>query len=535
MPCRHLILILGDQLNHDNPALDGFDAAQDHILMVEAPAEATLVWSHKARIALFLSAMRHFAVQLEAAGLPLTYLKLGAHAYPSLSAAWRAQVLQLQPQKLIVCEPGEYRVLQALEQLAVEMGCALAVRDDTHFMCSRADFKRWAGSNKSLRMEFFYRWMRKRHDVLMEAGEPAGGAWNFDADNRQSFGKRGPQQLPSAPAVAVDAITHDVLADVAFHFPEHPGSLAHFVWPVTRAQALAFLDDFIQHKLGQFGPHQDAMWQSSHGPGQSKSMLGETPGESQQAQATPFLWHSLLSSSLNLKLLDPREVIAAAEQAYRQQRLPLASVEGFIRQVLGWREFIRGVYWLDMPGMASANHYQHQRALPVWYWTGDTHMNCLRQTIGQTLEYGYAHHIQRLMVTGLFGLLAEIDPRQVEAWYLAVYVDAVEWVELPNTAGMALYANGGRFTSKPYVASGAYIKRMSNYCTGCRYKPELRSGPEACPYTTLYWHFLAKHHDTFAANPRTALMAKNFERLDADERMRIAAHADKVLNGLDAL
>ena len=517
MTCRHLILILGDQLTLDNPALEGFDPDQDQILMVEASAEATHVWSHKARIALFLSAMRHFADTLQRQGMPMIYLKLGQHPYPGLQAAWRAQIELLKPQKLIVCEPGEYRLLQDLTALAREFALPLAVRDDTHFMCSRADFSHWAGNHKTLRMEFFYRWMRKRHDVLMQGGDPEGGAWNFDADNRQSFGKAGPQRLPDLPKMNIDEITHEVLADVEYHFPEHPGSLKHFIWPVTRDEALHFLQDFIDHKLAGFGPHQDAMWQSPDG------------------KPTPFLWHSLLASSMNLKLLDPREVIAAAEHAYRARRLPLASVEGFIRQILGWREFIRGVYWLDMPQLGDANHYGHQRALPAWYWTADTQMNCLRQTIQQTLDYGYAHHIQRLMVTGLFGLLAEIDPRQVEAWYLAVYVDAVEWVELPNTAGMALYANGGRFTSKPYVASGAYIKRMSNYCTGCRYRPEVKTGPQACPYTTLYWHFLIKHYASFARNPRTALMAKNVDRLNTEERDAIEQQASEMLHKLDQL
>ncbi|MDZ4098748.1 MAG: cryptochrome/photolyase family protein, partial [Methylophilaceae bacterium] len=477
MSIRHLILILGDQLNLDNPALEDIDPQQDHVLMVEAPAEATHVWSHKARIALFLSAMRHFAEALNARAIPLTYLKLGEHAFSTLADAWGDAIREYQPQKVVICEPGEYRVQQALEACAKQHGVPLVIRDDNHFMCSKADFKRWAGNSKSLRMEFFYRNMRKQYQVLMRDGKPEGGDWNYDADNRQAFGKAGPKSVPAWPSAKIDDITHEVFADVEHHFPDHPGSLKNFCWPVTREEALLFLDDFIANKLADFGPHQDAMW---------------------QGDVSPFLWHSLLASSLNLKLLNPREVVAAAEQAYRKRNLPLASVEGFIRQILGWREFIRGVYWLDMPALGESNHYQHQRALPVWFWTGNTHMNCLRQTIKQTMDYGYAHHIQRLMVTGLFGLLAEINPREVEAWYLAVYVDAVEWVELPNTAGMALYANGGRFTSKPYVASGAYIKRMSNYCTACRYKPEVKTGADACPFTTLYWNFLIKHYDSFA-------------------------------------
>lgn len=530
MACRNLVLILGDQLNADNPALDDFDPALDQILMVEAPAEATQVWSHKARIVLFLAAMRHRARSLTDQGYALHYLQLGEHEFVSLKQAWAFYIDQLQPLKIIVCEPGEYRLEQDLIALAAATNTVLAIKDDRHFMCSRADFKRWAAAGKQLRMEFFYRMMRKKYAVLMQDGEPEGGAWNYDAANRKAFGKAGPGPLPATPEFAPDTITQQVINQVELHFPDHPGSLAHFIWPVTRAQALLFLADFIEHKLAAFGDHQDAMWQAPQGqqnPGQQN--LG------QQNKDQPYLWHSLLASSLNLKLLDPREVINAALSAYATQQLPLASVEGFVRQILGWREFVHGVYWLDMPQMAQSNHYDHQRNLPSWYWNADTQMNCQRQTISQTMNYGYAHHIQRLMISGMFGVLAEIKPQQLEAWFLAVYVDAVEWVELPNVAGMALYANGGRFTSKPYIASGAYIKRMSNYCAGCKYKPELKTGANACPLTTLYWHFLIKHYAQMSTNPRTALMTKNVDRFDRDEILAIEQAAAFVLNNLDSI
>ncbi len=519
---RNLILILGDQLNLDNPALDDFDATQDAVLMVEASAESTHVWSHKARIVLFLSAMRHFAEALISQQIIPTYLKLGEHDFASLKAAWAHYINALKPSKIIICELGEYRLEQDLIALCKESNTQLVIRDDTHFMCSKADFKHWAAGGKQLRMEFFYRMMRKKYNVLMQDSEPEGGAWNYDAENRKAFSKAGPQNVPVAPQVNIDAITQEVINLVEHHFSQHPGLLNHFIWPISRESALQFLDDFIANKLAGFGDHQDAMWQS------------DTPNQS------PYLWHSLLSTSLNLKLLNPREVIQAALDAYQNNQLqpnalPLASVEGFIRQILGWREFIRGVYWLDMPQMAQSNHYNHQRKLPSWYWSGDTQMNCMRQAVNDTFAYGYAHHIQRLMVTGMFGILAELNPREVEAWYLAVYVDAVEWVELPNVAGMALYANGGRFTSKPYVASGAYIKRMSNYCSSCKYKPEIKTGPQACPTTTLYWHFLIKHYDTFARNPRTALMAKNVDRFSAEDLQAIQMHATHLLTHLDSL
>ena len=510
---RRLVLVLGDQLWWGNPALADFDPARDRVLMIEAPGEATAVWSHKARIALFLSAMRHFCNEVHARRWPYTYVRLDAGGEPaSLQERLQRQLQSLRPEVLVVCEPGEWRVLQAVQAAAQAQGVPLSVCEDSHFMCSRTEFARWARGRTELRMEFFYREMRRRHGILMDGRQPQGGQWNYDADNRKGYPAQGPGEIPEPAWFEPDRITRDVFSLVQHHFAEHPGSLAHFRWPVTREQALAALQRFVDARLPRFGPHQDAMWTGA-----------------------PWGWHALLATSLNLRLLDPREVIAAAEAAWRDRDLDLAGVEGFIRQILGWREFIRGVYWLDMPGLRDANHFGHGRALPRWYWTGDTRMACMRDVIGQTLAHGHAHHIQRLMVTGQFALLAELDPRAVSDWYLAVYVDAVEWVELPNTAGMALYANGGRFTSKPYIASGQYIRRMSNYCHGCAYRPDQRSGEDACPMTTLYWHFLDKHHDELAANPRTALMARNIARLDSGARESIRRRAAYVLEKLDDL
>ena len=354
-------------------------------------------------------------------------------------------------------------------------------------------------------MEFFYREMRKRHGILMEGKAPIGGQWNFDAENRKGFGVKGPGTVPPPARFAPDRVTQDVIALVRERFAEHPGSLEHFAWPVTREEALVALQHFIDQRLDNFGAWQDAMWTT-----------------------LPFGWHALIGSSLNLHLLNPREVILAAEQAYHQRGLPLASVEGFIRQVLGWREFIRGVYWLDMPHMAEANHYGHTRDLPAWYWTGDTQMACMQATIGQSLQHGYAHHIQRLMVTGLFAMLLGVKPQEVHRWYLAVYVDAVEWVELPNTLGMSQFADGGVMASKPYCATGAYIDRMSNACKGCRFDPKQASGPEACPFTTLYWDFLARHEKLLAKNQRMSMQLKNLGRKDAAELRTIRRQADEL-------
>jgi deoxyribodipyrimidine photolyase-related protein len=509
---RNLVLILGDQLDSESAAFDGFDPAHDTVLMIEAIEESTHVWSHKARSALFLSAMRHFAKDIAARGWRVAYRALNREADASITSGLAATIEAHQPERVIVVEPGDLRVRDALAATCATARCPLEIRVDRHFLCTVDEFKRWAGKSKSLRMEFFYREMRKRHRVLMDGDNPAGGQWNYDAENRKSFGKNGPENVPKPPSFSPDAITKEVIALVESKFKDHPGTAAHFNWPVTRADALRALNNFIATRLADFGPHQDAMWTN-----------------------LAFGWHSLLSSSLNLKLLNPREVIAAAEHAQRERDLDLASVEGFIRQVLGWREFIRGVYFLDMPALKAANHFAHKNDLPKWYWTGETQMNCLKQCITQTLDYGYAHHIQRLMITGMFGVTAEIEPQQLCDWYLAVYVDAVEWVELPNTAGMALFANGGRFTSKPYVASGAYVKRMSNYCNGCRYKPEVKTGTNACPLTTLYWNFLDKHEKALASNPRTSLMVKNLTRMSKDERIAIRIEANRMIDSLDTL
>jgi deoxyribodipyrimidine photolyase-related protein len=510
MEPKRLVLILGDQLDLQSAALRGFDPKSDEIIMIESANEAQYVWSHKAKIALFLSAMRHFAAELKKLGYPLTYI----HGSPlPIVEALKEHILQKKVKHLVCIEPGEWRLKRAIEALAKELNIELEMLEDEHFYCSRQEFVEWTAGKKELRLEYFYRLMRKKHRVLMgEDGNPEGGQWNFDQDNRKPYPKKGPGIIDAPASFEVDAITKEVLDFVQKTYLEHPGSLDSFNWPVTRNQALEALEYFVEYRLRNFGVYQDAMWTD-----------------------TPFGWHSILSSALNLKLLNPREVIEAVIIAWKKYALDLSTIEGFIRQILGWREFVRGMYYLDMPKMAQDNYYQHQRSLPKWYWSGQTQMACMQDAIGQTLQYGYAHHIQRLMVTGNFALLAEILPQEVCDWYLAIYVDAIEWVELPNTAGMALFANGGRFTSKPYIASGAYIKRMSNYCGSCKYKPEIRHGENACPITNLYWNFLIKHRAQFEVSPRTKLMTANLKRISDEDQKEIVLHAQKILNQLDTL
>ncbi|WP_295641671.1 cryptochrome/photolyase family protein [uncultured Methylibium sp.] len=502
---RHLVVVLGDQLDRASSAFDGFDPAHDLVWMCEASEEATHVWSSQPRIALFLSAMRHFAQALRDEGLPLAYLDLHEGG---LGAALHQALAARRVQRVVLAEPGDWRVREALRAAAAEAGVPIEIRPDRHFLCSSEDFARHARGRKQLRMETFYREMRRRHRVLMDDSDedqPAGGQWNYDADNRGAFGPQGPGLVPPPLRFEPDAITREVIALVKSRFGAHPGRLERFGWPVTQAQARAALDDFIEHRLADFGRWQDAMWGGQ-----------------------PWLYHAQIAAAMNLKLLDPRAVVAAAEAAWRAGRVPLASAEGFIRQVLGWREYVRGIYWTQMPGYAALNALDARQPLPAWYWTGDTDMRCLADAIGQTLEHGYAHHIQRLMVTGLYALLLGVEPQQVHGWYLSVYVDAVEWVELPNTLGMSQYADGGRMASKPYAATGQYIQRMSDHCRGCRYDPTQRHGERACPFTTLYWDFLARHERRFATHPRMALQVKNLARLPAEELRAIREQADAI-------
>ncbi|ANJ00185.1 deoxyribodipyrimidine photolyase [Polynucleobacter wuianus] len=509
-PPKRLILLLGDQLDLKSAALKDFDLQADEVFMVESLDEAQYVWSHQAKIALFLSAMRHFAQSLKTLGYPITYLK---NSPLSIIDALKEKLQQEKITQLVCMEPGEWRLKQQIEKLAVELKLQLDMREDKHFFCSRQEFTNWAAGKKEFRLEYFYRLMRKTHNILVDVdGNPEGGQWNFDQDNRKPFPKKGPGIIDDPVFFEPDAITQEVIAYVSKAYAKHPGSLEAFRWPVNRDQALEALNYFVEYRLRNFGTYQDAMWTD-----------------------TPYGWHSILSSSLNLKLLNPREVISAVIDAWKKYSLDLSTVEGFIRQILGWREFVRGMYYLDMPKMAQDNYYEHQRTLPKWYWDGKTNMACMKDAIGQTLKYGYAHHIQRLMVTGNFALLAEVLPSAVCDWYLAIYVDAIEWVELPNTAGMALFANGGRFTSKPYIASGAYIKRMSNYCDSCKYKPEVRFGETACPVTTLYWNFLIKHRTQFEASPRTRLMTANLKRISDADQQSIVQHAQHVLTHLNDL
>jgi deoxyribodipyrimidine photolyase-related protein len=503
-----LRFLLGDQLSRSIASLDGLDPARDVVVMAEIGEEATYVRHHRKKIAFLFSAMRHFADDLRREGIAVDYAAWDGPCRPaSLTEALARAVERHRPDRIVVAEPGEWRVLQAMRDWADLFGCPVEIRQDGRFLCTTEDFARWAEGRRDLRMEFFYREMRKRTGYLMRDGGPEGGAWNFDAENRKPL----PADLapPPRPSFPPDAATRAVLDLVARDFSGHFGDLEPFDHPVTREAALAALDWFVENALPLYGDYQDAM-----------------------RQGEPLLFHSNLSALINCGLLLPAECCRRAEDAFHAGRAPLNAVEGFIRQIVGWREYVRGIYWLKMPDYAAENALGADRSLPAFFWTAKTDMNCLAQAIGETKANAYAHHIQRLMVIGNFCLVAGLDPREVQDWYLSVYFDAYEWVELPNVVGMILFADGGLLASKPYAASGAYIDRMSDYCGSCRYDVKARSGPDACPFNPLYWHFLARHRDRFSRNRRMAMMIATLDRMDPAHRAAMLASADAFLADL---
>jgi len=507
---KTLRLIMGDQLSRDISTLADLDPDHDLVLMVEVEEEITAVKHHKQKIVLILSAMRHFADNLRAEGINVDYIDLEEEGNTgSFSGELMRALKRHQVEKVIVTEPSEWRVLQMIRECSSIPGIQLEIRDDNRFLCSKEAFSRWASGRKTTRMEHFYRWMRRKTGWLINGDKPEGGKWNFDAMNRKALPRN--LEIPSRRQIKPGEITKEVMELVEKRFPGHFGDLKPFAWAVTREEALECLRDFIARRLYWFGDYQDAMKSGEH-----------------------IIFHSALSPYLNLGLLTPREICLAVIQAYNQGKAPLHSVEGFLRQVMGWREYIRGFYWIHMPGYQKTNYFAAGRALPAFYWTGKTDLNCMREAIETTRRNAYAHHIQRLMITGNFALLAGINPAEVEEWYLIVYADAFEWVELPNTHSMALFADGGLLSSKPYAASGAYINRMSDYCSSCTYNPKTRIGSKACPFNYLYWNFLMVNEELLRGNPRMGLIYKNLDRMDNEHRKLIKEQAEDFLARLES-
>ena len=503
-----LTLILGDQLSPNISSLKSANIDVDRILMAEVADEATYVKHHKKKIIFLFSAMRHFAKTLRAAGWMVDYVPIDDAANTgSFSEEVKRAVARHKPKRIIITEPGEWRVRQEIDGWADRFQLPVDILADDRFICTHAEFADWADGRKQLRMEFFYRQMRRKTGLLMDEDEPAGGKWNFDADNRKPA-KRDlflPQPLHFEP----DAETQAVIGLVRERFSDHFGDALPFWFAVTTEQAAEALDRFVDEALASFGDYQDAM------------LTGER-----------FLYHSILALYINAGLLDPLEVCRKVEHEFRGGRIPLNASEGFIRQIIGWREFVRGIYWLHMPQYVERNHLAAERPLPQFYWSGDTDMTCLREAITQTREEAYAHHIQRLMVTGNFAMLAGVHPKEVHKWYLAVYADAYEWVELPNTLGMSQFADGGLLGSKPYAASGNYINKMSDYCSACRYDVKKKTGEGACPFNPLYWHFLARNENKLRGNPRLAQVYRVWDRMSDDKRATYLESARKVLETL---
>ncbi len=496
-------LVLGDQLDHRSALFDAFDADRDVLWMAETVEEATHVWCHQLRLAFFFSAMRHFRDAQRDAGRTVRYHPIEEGA-ADFAAALQRDAEELGAEEFVVVEPGDHRVRAMLERAAEAAGARLEVLPDRHFYDSPAGFADFADGRKSLVLETYYRALRKRHGVLVDGdGEPEGGAWNYDKDNRESFGKGGPSGVPPLPRCAPDTVTREVMATVADRFGDHPGNLDHFDLPVTREDALAYLDDFVTRRLPDFGRYQDALWEGER-----------------------FLYHSRLSALLNVKLLSPREAVDAAVAAYGQGAVPLNSVEGFVRQILGWREFVRGIYFLEGSGYLDRNALGAGEPLPAFYWDGETDMACVRDAMRNVIDHGYAHHIQRLMVLGLFALNLGVDPLAFHEWHMAMYLDAIDWASAPNTIGMSQYADGGIVGTKPYCASGNYISKMGNHCRGCRFDPKAATGDDACPFTTLYWDFLDRHHARLKGNRRMGFQVKNWERKGEAERAEITAAAE---------
>lgn len=496
-----LILILGDQLTEEIAALKRADKDSDVVVMAEVAEETDYVQHHPKKIALIFAAMRKFAARLREAGWDLRYTELDDTGNSgSIAGELLRRAEETGASEVIATEPGEWRLIEALNEAPLQV----TQLEDDRFLAAHKTFETWAKGRKALRMEYFYREMRRATGFLMDGDQPEGGEWNYDAENRKpppdGVAFSGPMQFTP------DAVTEEVLALVEARFGKSFGSPRPFSFATEPGQARRALTHFITHALPSFGDYQDAMLDGNR-----------------------FLYHAGISAYMNIGLLNPMEVCRAAEAAYREGHAPLNAVEGFIRQIIGWREYVRGIYFHEGPDYPRRNGLNHQRGLPALYWGAPTDMRCLSRAVEQTRDEAYAHHIQRLMVTGNFALLAGVNPAEVHDWYLRVYIDAFEWVEAPNTLGMSQFADGGVIASKPYISSGNYINKMSDYCKHCAYDVKAKTGKDACPFNLLYWHFLDRHRERFEGNPRMGNMYRTWDRKDADRRERVLTEAEAFL------
>lgn len=496
------VLILPDQLSTSLMSYANADPKRDALIFIEQIVVFNEIEHHQKKLAFIFSAMRHFAQSARKKGFHVIYHRINPTLKKQLAFDnLLTTIINTNPIKTItMTKASDYHIDSIIASWCKQHQIELIEYQDNRFLCSIDAFKQWAQGRSQLTMGYFYRWMRKQHNILMDGDQPIGGQWSFDQDNRKPPKKGMPKSI--CYEQQIDDITRQAIADTQACFSNHFGDLEPFYFAVTHQDARQALDHFISHRLANFGDYQDAM-----------------------VADDPMMFHAHISFYLNIGLLDPLECIQAVEACLNRQDIGLNAIEGFIRQILGWREYVRGLYWLFMPGYEQVNHLNAQRDLPSWYWTGHTDMACLSTCIKQTKRFAYAHHIQRLMVLGNFALLTGIHPKWVNHWFLIVYADAYPWVELPNVSGMILFADGGKLASKPYAASGAYIHKMSDYCQGCRYDVKSKQGPNACPFNYLYWHFMKTNREKLAPCGRIGMMYRTYDRMDEDKKKAIARDA----------
>ena len=509
---KTLRLILGDQLNHQH---SWFEKTNSDItyMMMEVRQETDYVPHHIQKVTGFFASMRAFAIEMQDKGHKFIYFKLDdPKNKQSIPENVDSLIEKGKFEKFEYQLPDEYRLDEQLSEYCQTLNIEWQAVDSEHFYTSREELASFFEGKKTYLMESFYRHMRKKHDVMMDGKDPVTGQWNYDKDNRK--------KLPESVKIPDrNSRTNDVSGIV--EMIESAGvktigsiDAENYRWPITRREALADLDIFCKRFLKNFGNYQDAM-----------------------TTRTAFSFHSLVSFAMNVKLISPQEVVNTVVNYWHEHsdEVDISSVEGFVRQIIGWREYMRGIYWAKMPEYATLNHLNHSRKLPSWFWNGETKMNCLHHTINQSLDHAYAHHIQRLMITGNFALLAGIDPGEVDEWYLGIYIDAIEWVEITNTRGMSQFADGGIVGTKPYVSSANYIDKMSDYCKACHYSKSKKTGDKACPFNSLYWNFYDQHRDTFDKNPRIGMMYRTWDKMDRDKKAELLQQADYYLKNIDKL
>ncbi|SDW00441.1 cryptochrome/photolyase family protein [Flavobacterium degerlachei] len=505
-------LILGDQLNSNHSWFKTVDDSVTYVMM-EIRTETDYASHHIQKVVGIFSAMRSFSKELELNKHNIIYINLvDENNLQSFENNIKNLILKHNFTHFEYQLPDEFRVDEALKNLSKVITISSSIADSEHFFTTRNELEHFFEGKKTFVMENFYRMLRKKHTVLMEGNQPLTGKWNYDSDNRKKLPKN---HKPTPPLVFNNNVS-EVLDEISKTDIKTIGNIdaVNFVWPINREQSLQLLDFFLVECLPLFGSYQDAMF----------------PNEWS-------LYHSRLSFSMNLKMISPKEVIdkAIKEWESRPNEIEYNQLEGFVRQIIGWREYMRGIYWLKMPEYASMNFFNNQEKLPDWFWTGNTKMNCLKDTINQSLNYAYAHHIQRLMITGNFALLAGIHPDELDAWYLGIYIDAIEWVEITNTRGMSQFADGGIVGTKPYVSSASYIDKMSHYCGSCYYKKAIKTGEKACPFNSLYWNFYDKNEEKLGKNPRIGMMYNVWRKMQPEVQVALLEQADYYLKNINNL